>query len=172
MGESSKQAHLKDLLEAFDTAMLITRHGEREHARPMAIAGVEDANTLWFVTSDDSPKSDEIRSDARASVTLQSATRYVALSGIARLVDDRRKIDELWKPTWKAWFPNGKDDPKLVLIRVSVTDAEFWDNAGTKGIRYAFEAAKALVTGEPAAPVSGQHGRVTSPGGEPLSQRH
>ena len=170
MGESN-QDHLKDHLESFDTAMLITHHGEREHARPMAIAGVEDADTLWFVTAEDAPKSDEIRSDARASVTLQSATRYVALSGVASLVDDRRKIHELWKPTWKAWFPNGKDDPKLVLIRVTVTDAEYWDNAGTKGIRYAFAAAKALVTGETAAPASGQHGRV-KPAGEPLSQRH
>jgi len=170
MGESKKE-HLKDLLESFDTAMFITRHDDHEHARPMAIAGVDDANTLWFVTSQDAPKSDEIRADSRAAVTLQSNTRYVALSGRATLVDDRQKIHELWKPTWKAWFPNGKDDPKLVLIRVTVTDAEFWDNAGTKGIRYAFEAAKAFVTGEPAAPASGQHGRVKSGnGGEPLSQ--
>lgn len=172
MGESKKE-HLKDLLESFDTAMLITRHGEREHARPMAIAGIEGANTMWFATSQDAPKSDEIRSDSRASVTLQSDKRYVALSGRATLVADRAKIDELWKPTWKAWFPNGKDDPNLVLIRLTVEDAEFWDNAGTKGIRYAFEAAKALVTGEEAAPVSGQHGRVKpANGGVPLSQRH
>lgn len=170
MGESKKE-HLKDLLESFDTAMLITHHGDLEHARPMAIAGVDDANTLWFVTSQDAPKTDEIRSDSRASVTLQSNTRYVALSGRASLVDDRQKIHELWKPTWKTWFPNGKDDPKLVLIRVTVTDAEFWDNAGTKGIRYVFEAAKALVTGDQPAPVSGQHGRVKSGnGGEPLSR--
>ncbi len=170
MGESKKD-HLKDLLESFDTAMLITHHDDREHARPMAIAGVDDANTLWFVTSQDAPKSDEIRTDARASVTLQSKTQYVALSGYASLVDDRKKIHELWKPTWKSWFPNGKDDPKLVLIRVTVTDAEFWDNAGTKGIRYAFAAAKALVTGDQPAPVSSQqHGRVKTDIGEPLSR--
>src|SRR5215204_5711695 len=135
MGQSTKQ-HLQDLLESFDAAMLITHHGDREHARPMAVAGVEGANTLWFATSEWSPKSDEIRRDARVSATFQSDKRYVALSGRGELVSDRAKINELWKPTWKVWFPNGKDDPSLVLIRVTVEDAEFWDNAGTKGIRY------------------------------------
>lgn len=159
MGEESR-AQLRDLLESFDTAMLITRHDDQQHARPMAIAGVDGANTIWFLTSDDSPKSDEIRTDARASVTLQSSLRYVALSGHATLIDDRRKIHELWRPTSRAWFPNGKDDPKLVLIRLTVTDAEFWDNAGAKGIRYAFAVAKALVTGDEPAPVAAHHGRV------------
>ena len=172
MGESERQ-HLKDLLESFDTAMLITRHGEREHARPMAIASVEGENTLWFATLQDAPKSDEIRQDAHASATLQSSGRYVALSGTASLVDDRARIHELWRPTWKAWFPNGKDDPNLVLIRLSVKNAEFWDNAGAKGIRYAFEVAKALVKGREPAPVASVHGRVEpGDGGEPLSERH
>ena len=172
MGESTKQ-HLKDLLESFDTAMLVTRHDDCDHARPMAVAGVEGANTLWFVTSQNAPKSDEIRRDSRVSATFQSATRYVALSGRAELMSDPAKVNDLLKPSWKVWFPDGKDDPKLVLIKVTVTDAEFWDNAGTKGIRYAFVAAKALLKGEEPTPASGQHGRVKAAnGGAPLSQRH
>lgn len=85
---------------------------------------------------------------------------YVALSGIARIVKDQSKIDEMWNAAWKVWFPNGKDDSSIALIRVAVHDAEFWDVAGTRGIRYVFEAAKALVTGEPPDIVEGQHGRV------------
>lgn len=159
MGESTKE-HLKELLQSFDTAMLITRNGDQEHARPMAIAGVEGANTLWFVTSDTSPKANEIDKDQRVSVTLQSSSRYVALSGRAEIVKAQSKIDELWKPAWKVWFPEGKEAPNLALLRVTVTDAEFWDNAGTHGIRYAFEAAKALLTGEEPEPIEGVHGRV------------
>jgi general stress protein 26 len=171
MGENSKE-HLKELLESFDTAMLITRAGEREHARPMAVAGVEGANTLWFVTATTAPKSEEIRRDSRVSVTFQSDWRFVALSGRATLVTDRAKLDQLWKPAWKVWFPEGKDDPTIALIRVTVTDAEFWDNAGTKGIRYAFEAAKALLTNERPPEVEGLHGRVKSPDGAPVSRPH
>ena len=159
MGESTKE-HLKSLLESFDTAMLVTEDGDELHARPMAVADLEEASTLWFVTSRETPKSYEIQRDRRVSVTFQSSARYVALSGVADLVDDRARIHRLWKPSWRVWFPNGADDPQLVLIRVTVTDAELWDNAGSKGIRYAFEAAKALLRREAPAPVEGQHGRV------------
>ena len=171
MAESTRH-HLQELLTSFDTAMFITRYGEGEHARPMAVAGVEGVNTLWFATSLNAPKADEIRRDSRVSATFQSERHFVALSGRAELVTDRAKINELWKPTWKVWFPNGKDDPALALIRVSVLDAEFWDNAGAKGIRYAFEAAKALFTKQTPPEVEGLHGRVKTRDGEPVSQRH
>jgi general stress protein 26 len=172
MNENPKE-HLKELLESFDTAMLITRCGELEHARPMAVAKVEthgDVTTIWFVTSRDAPKSDEIRNDSRVSATFQSGSRYVALSGTAELAADPAKIKELWKPTWKVWFPEGKDDPKLELIKVNVTDAEFWDNAGTKGIRYVFEAAKALMRHKTPEPMAGLHGRVKQSGETPAPE--
>jgi general stress protein 26 len=160
MGEMTKTKHLKELLESFDTAMLLTRDGDQNHARPMAIADIEGASTIWFVTSKESPKADEIRHDERVSVTCQSDRRFVALSGTSTLVRDRAKIDALWKEQWKVWFPNGKDDPSIALIKVTVEDAEFWDNAGAKGIRYAVEAVKGLIAGERPQQVEGTHGRV------------
>lgn len=170
MAESMKK-HLQDLLESFDTAMFITHHGDGQHARPMTVAGVEGVNTLWFATSLDAPKIEEIRRDGRVSITFQGDRRFVALSGNAELVADRDKIHQLWKPTWKVWFPNGKDDPSITLIRVTVNDAEFWDNAGAKALRFVFEAAKALITKERPAISAAEHGRVRSTNGEPLSQR-
>lgn len=161
MAEISKTKHLNELLESFDTAMLLTRDGEENHGRPMAVAEIEGADTIWFVTSSDSPKTEEIRSDARVSVTFQSERKFVALSGRSALVHDRARIEALWKEAWRVWFPKGKDDPTIALIKVTVEDAEFWDNAGGKGIRYVFEAAKALINGERAEPVPGAHGRVT-----------
>jgi len=165
MGERATptKKHLHELLEAFDTAMFVTRHGEELHARPMAVAAVEGTNCVWLATSIDSPKAAELRRDARVSATFQSETgRYVALSGSAELVTDRAKVDALWKEAWRAWFPKGKDDPSLALIRVSVDDAEFWDDGGATGARHAFEKVKAFASRERAAPVIGEHGRVKS----------
>jgi general stress protein 26 len=162
MGESAKKKHLHELLEAFDTAMFVTRHGDHLHARPMAVAAVDGANCVWLATSLASPKAAEIRSNARVSATFQSRNRYVALSGSAELVTDRAKIHALWKEAWRAWFPQGKDDPQLALIRVDVDDAEFWDDAGAKGVRHVFEAVKALASRERPAPTPGEHGRVKS----------
>ncbi len=170
MGESTKQ-HLKSLLESFDTGMLITHDDDREHGRPMTIAEIEGANTIWFATARSSPKSEEIRRDTRVSVTFQSRRRFVAVSGTAELVDDRSKIHQLWRPSWKLWFIQGKDDPSIVLIRVTVKDAEFWDNAGTIGIRFAFKAAKALLTKQGMPSVEGLHGRMkVGEGGELVAQ--
>ncbi len=171
MGEIAKTKHLSELLESFDTAMLVTRHGDGNHARPMAIAEIEGASTLWFVTSDDSPKADEIRHDARVSVTFQSARKFIALSGRSALVHDPERVAALWKETWKIWFPKGKHDPTIALIRVSVEDAEFWDNAGGKGVRYVFEAVKGLIKGERPEGVAGAHGRVQTSDMQPSSSR-
>jgi general stress protein 26 len=171
MGELEKKKHLHELLESFDTAMLITRHRDKLHARPMAVASVEGTNTVWFVSSIDSPKADEIREDPRVSATFQKERKFVALSGRGELVRDRAKIDALWKETWRLWFPNGKNDPSIALIRVNVEDAEFWDNAGAKGVRYVFEAVKGLIAGERPSTVEGQHGRVRATELQPESSR-
>jgi general stress protein 26 len=169
MGQSMKQ-HLSGLLESFDTAMLITKHAEGDHARPMAIAAVDGASTLWFVTSTASPKANELSKNPRVAVTCQSDKKYVALSGTASLIQDRAKIEELWKEHWKVWFPEGKKQADLALIRVEVDDAEFWDNAGSKGVRYLFEAVKAYATGTTPSEVAEQHGRVKSPAEAPASR--
>jgi general stress protein 26 len=158
MGQANTE-HLKDLLESFETAMLITRHGEKLHGRPMSIAAIEGVSTLWFVASDHASIALELR-DPRVSITMQSKARYVALSGTAELVRDRTKIAALWSPAWRVWFPNGKDDPSLMLIRVDVVDAEFWDNAGTRGVRYAVNAVRGLLRHVVPPETTEAHGRI------------
>jgi hypothetical protein len=48
---------------------------------------------------------------------------------------------------WKVWFPGGKDDPNLLLLRVDGKEGEYWDNSGLSGVKYVLEAGKALLTG-------------------------
>lgn len=139
---------LRELLDDFDTAMLVTRSPAGElRSRPMALADVEQDGTLWFMTQRQSGKTDEISADSHVNVALQSQRQYVSISGTAALVDDRRKVDELWNEAWKTWFPGGKDDPSLGLLRVNSTAGEYWDNSGASGIKYLIEAGKAYLTG-------------------------
>ena len=51
--------------------------------------------------------------DPRVNVVMQDGRRFVSLSGVASVVDDRALIEELWSESWKVWFPKGKDDPSL-----------------------------------------------------------
>ena len=145
---TSPDTKLRELLEEFGVAMLVTRTPDGSlRGRPMALAQAEPNGTLWFATDRHSAKVDELEKDGHVVVTMQSGTKFVSLSGKAAVVDDRAKLSQVRKAEWKVWFPGGKDDPNIVLLRVEGSNGEYWDNSGTSGLKYLIEAGKALVTG-------------------------
>jgi general stress protein 26 len=110
--------------------MLTTVDGDVLRSRPMATQDVEFNGDLWFFTSNRSHKMEEIEKDNRVCVAYSDpgSNTYISVSGRGTMVTDRAKIDELWSPVHKAWFPDGKDDPTLCLLKVSVEQAEYWDS--------------------------------------------
>ena len=142
---------LKNLIKDIDFGMLTTMDGGKLRSRPMSTQQAEFDGDLWFFTSDKTHKVDEIETDNRVNVAYSKPDDnvYVSVSGTAQLVKDREKIEELWNPILKAWFPDGLDDPHLALLKVSVEEAEYWDSPNSKLVQmYGF--VKALVTGQPA----------------------
>jgi general stress protein 26 len=148
LSNADKRKHLHELIKEFHSAMLVTRTPVGDlRARPLAIAEAQEDGLLYFATAIDSGKVHEVEGDPHVCVTLQDKRRFVSISGHARIVRDRALIEELYKEDWKVWFPKGKDDPSLSLLVVDATAAEYWDNAGAKGLGYLFEAAAAYVKG-------------------------
>jgi general stress protein 26 len=144
----NEEEKFRELLRDFDAAMLVTRTTAGQlRARPMAVADVQPGGELWFVTERHSGKMEEIASDAHVNVVMQAKHKFVSISGTAAPVDDRRKVAELWNEAWKVWFPGGKDDPGLILLRVHGDAGEYWDNTGTGGIKYLIEAGRAYLSG-------------------------
>ena len=160
---TNTQKHLYDLLKDFDTAMLVTRSADGHmHSRPMAIAELRPDSDAYLVTSIDSPKVAEVQANPGVTLTFQSSNQYASLSGEATIVRDRALIDRLYKEAWKIWFPKGKTDPSISLLKFTAQHGEYWDNAGTEGLKYVFEAAKAYVKGErPKEDDHKQHAKVT-----------
>ena len=159
----TQNAKFRKLLAEFETAVLITHGGEDAfRARPMAIARVDENCDLWFITGRDSAKAHEIELDTWVQVICQKGwSSCVCISGYASLDSDRAKIEELWNPALKVWFPQGVDDPEIVLIRVVGELGEYWDNTGMNRITYAYRAIKALMTGTALEVKEGdQHGRM------------
>lgn len=139
---------LHDLLQDFDSAMLVTRTSDGQlRSRPMMLADVDADGSLWFMTGSNSGKIDEIESDSHVNVALQTKRKFVSISGQARTVTDRDKVAEVWNEAWKVWFPGGKEDPNLQLLKVDGEMGEYWDNSGTSGIKYLIEAGKAYLSG-------------------------
>jgi len=160
----SQNEKFHEMLCDFNTAMLVTHISpQRMHARPMAIAKIEENCDLWFLSAEHTLKVDEVRADPRVLVICQKdRSNYLSLSGTALAVHDRTELDRLWSEPFKVWFPKGKDDPNICLIRVEVERGEYWDNSGINKARYLFEAVKSYVTGTTPKIVEGeQHGKVT-----------
>jgi general stress protein 26 len=73
-----------------------------------------------------------------------SSSKYLALKGRASASEDRAKIKELWNPMYKAWFPKGEDDPEIAVLKVTVTEGDYWEATSGKIVmmaKYAFAAA-------------------------------
>jgi general stress protein 26 len=143
---------LAKLIKSIKYAMLTTAMPDGTlRSRPMATQAGEFDGTLWFFTHDNTGKVDEIRNDQHVNLAYAdpSHNRWVSVSGRASVVRDRRKAEELWTEIHRAWFPDGLDDPTLALLRVDVTDAEYWDGPSTKVAQLA-GFVKALVTGKSA----------------------
>jgi len=150
--------HLYDLINGFETAMLVTRAADGNlHARPMAVAELRADADAYFVTSIDSPKVAEIYADADVLLTFQSAHQYAALYGRVNVVRERELIDRLWRDEWKLWFPRGKADPAIALLRFDAERGELWNDAGMSGAQYAFEGTKAYMRSPPP---RGSHDRL------------
>ena len=127
------------------------------HSRPMLVHEIDDGGWLWFVTDRQSRKACELSQNPHATVAFQSkkGDRYVSVQGTAVVVRDDVKLQELWNPTMRAWFPRGRRDPGIALVAVRVERAEYWLVPASRLARV-FATAKALLTGK--RHESGTHG--------------
>jgi len=160
------RAKLGELIKGIQVAQLTTVEDDGSlRSRPMGTQDIEFDGTLWFFTQIQAPKVRELRAEEHVNVTYSDIDhdRFVSVSGRAQVVQDREKIDELWKPFLKAWFPQGKDDPQIALIRVDVDHAEYWDAPNSTMVKVV-GFLKAVTTGEIYAP--GENKRIDMKTGE------
>jgi general stress protein 26 len=123
------------LIEDLDTAMMTTRRSDG-HLRARAMANQKQAAgaDLWFVTRDGSAKLADLAHDSHVNLSYyrDSNREWVSVSGIAEISHDQQKVRELYAPDWKVWFAEEgdprhgtADDPRMVLIGITVHAAEF-----------------------------------------------
>ncbi|MBL8953642.1 MAG: pyridoxamine 5'-phosphate oxidase family protein [Myxococcaceae bacterium] len=148
--KKSGPEHVHDVLEDFETLMVGTyeKVGDvpRLRARPMRVAKLDDDNTLYFVTSIDTSKVDEALVPGRGTVVGQRRNRYLSALGRYEVLKDTAMLKDLWNPAFNVWF-DGPEDPTCVLMVFHPEEVELWDSKGLKGVKYIFDAAKALITG-------------------------
>ena len=154
MSEKSPVTH--DLTQLFEKikevrmAMLTTtdEHGSL-HSRPMATIRPGEDGAIYFLTDSESAKVYEIKKDSQVNLSYSdpSSNVYASVSGTANAYRDEAKIDELWSEPMRGWFPKGKEDPHIAILKVTIDKAEYWDSPSSLFVQ-AYAYVRAVVTGE------------------------
>lgn len=130
--EETDRDRVWELIDKIGFCMLSTHDGQDIRARPMSAHVDREDHAVYFLTDISSHKDDEITRNPHVGLAFADATnqRYVSVSGLADVSNDRRKIRELWSTWAKAWW-SGPDDPNLRVLKVTPKDAQYWDTPGT-----------------------------------------
>jgi len=156
--EQFKKIH--DLIKDIHVAMLTTEGSDGKlHSRPMATQEAEFDGSVWFLSRQSSGKVTDIQHQAHVNLAYSDGkSSFVTLAGTAEIQKDRKKIDELWNPLYKAWFPDGKDDPEITVIKVQVEEAEYWEAPANAIVRNVKILSAAITGGKTSV---GEHEKVT-----------
>ncbi len=122
-------AKLVAMIEALEVGMLTTEDKSGHlRSRPMVTQRAEE-DVLWFLSAKDTPKILEVQKDSEVNVSYADPNNevYISVSGVASAFQDPEKIRELWSSTAQRWFPGGPDDHSITILKVKITQAEFWD---------------------------------------------
>lgn len=149
MHEINTTEKLQTLVDRFNTAMLITRPGDgAPKPRPMKIAD-HTGTSLSFVTNHESDLVEEIERDSGCAVAMQDGGHYVALRGLAEIHNNIQDVRAVWSEALRPWFPHGPTSPRIMLIRFSPLEGEYWDTSGAHMVRLLYRAARAFAQGKP-----------------------
>lgn len=132
MAPTDSISKLNQLIQGIPIAVLTTMRPDSSlHSRPMATQQLDANGAFWFITASNTEKVEAIRTLQRVNLCFldHTANRYVSVSGYCELIRNSAKAKELWKPEYKTWLPNGLEDPDLILLKVVVHQAEYWDSS-------------------------------------------
>ena len=107
--------------------------GTRDGAtQPMTVNFADqdrEAGLLWIFTAKDHDLTRALGQDNRAVASFASKGHDLFASLRGRLIMDnsRPEIDRLWSPIVAEWY-DGKDDPKMALLRLELEDAKIWQS--------------------------------------------
>jgi general stress protein 26 len=120
---------LGEIIGSIQVGMFTTvkENGELR-SRPMLCADF-DFDSLWFLVKESKPLITESMDNRVVNVSFACTEKqvYASVTGLAQLVEDEIKLQKLWRPEMKSWFPGGLQEPDLGLLRVDIHHAEAWD---------------------------------------------
>jgi general stress protein 26 len=93
----------------------------------------DDENVIYFFTARDTELAEQVNGPTEATLVYAAKGHdlFATVNGSLSEQTDRATIDRLWNRYVAAWFEQGKDDPKLCLLRFDPGNAEIWLDASS-----------------------------------------
>ena len=122
---------IRDLVGKSAVCFFCTKlqNNESFSVRPMTVQKVDNEGNFWFLSASDSSHDAEINNDPAIQLLFKGSdySDFLNIYGTATISQDRAVIDELWNPMFKTWFTEGKDDPRISVIKLKPTEGYYWD---------------------------------------------
>ncbi len=121
-------------------------------ARPMNIVRYEEGGVFYFLSADRAPKMSELKRDARSALVLQSATRFISVSGYSRELEGK-DMDALAREFENEGIScdaiTDVASKRVSLVRFDAEQAEYWDLSIKEGLKHGWDRIAAVIKVEP-----------------------
>jgi len=137
------ETRLWNELENHNTGMLgLVGADVRQHFQPMTAFVEPRTNQIWFFTYKDSDLAEAVGAGQTAMFVIQLKDFQACIGGELTLAHDEARMEKYWNAVVAAWYPQGKSDPRLTMLRLRADDAQVWISHGGP-VKFAWEVAKA-----------------------------
>jgi general stress protein 26 len=103
-------------------------------SQPMTAFFEDEQAPLWFFSSSDTALAEHVASQgadqpAIASFTARGHDLFASIHGTLSVERDPAIIDRFWDGRIADWYERGRNDPKLVVLRLDADQARIWLSA-------------------------------------------
>lgn len=134
--DQEAQIKLKSIVDQIDigTICTFTPLSPYPHGVPMSRQEVDEAGNIWYICSSESETHKNLEIDDKISIFYADPKnyRFLSINGTAILTRDQVRIDRYWNKMMESWFEKGKDDPNIKLIKVTPSEAHYWESGSNK----------------------------------------
>ena len=128
---NKKMKELSRKMKKLDICLLTTQKGRGTlYSRPMSNNGdVEYDGNSYFFSFEDSSAVQQITKKPAVSLGFEGPKNlFITVSGTAKLIRTKSKMEDHWQKQLQRWFPEGLDTPGIVMIHVKAKQIKYWQN--------------------------------------------